>query len=333
MLKQQLISSCITGILGGSFVRAANSQTTAASSVHLTATMNPALVSPRDVSGPDDLPAVITELPVQPMQSVRAAEISSPTEPITQLLGPVAVISVPPLPIRVLVASDSVKLSVATSADASVLNADGAAIATLPQAVEYEIQPNSAGIKIGDMQFPALVQIALAEDGLVYVNGHWYRGLLTLANVNGELLAINSLDLEQYLYSVVGGEMPSSWNSEALGAQVIAARSYALAHIENPVSAWYDLGNDERYQVYQGIESEASATYAAVVSTDGQVLVKDGHTLTALYASTDEVSNEAHSGLGMSQVGAANLADSGVLYEEILAHYYLGGVIYRLNYI
>ena len=84
--------------------------------------------------------------------------------------------------------------------------------------------------------------------------------------------------------------------------------------------------------MYRGIESETDSTYAAVVDTDGQVLVQDGHTLTALYASTDEVSNDAHSGIGMSQVGAAELADSGVLYEAILAHYYPGGEIYRLTY-
>ena len=47
--------------------------------------------------------------------------------------------------------------------------------------------------------------------------------------------------------------------------------------------------------MYRGIESETDSTYAAVVDTDGQVLVQDGHTLTALYASTDEVSNNAHS--------------------------------------
>ena len=117
----------------------------------------------------------------------------------------------------------------------------------MPQSVSYAAQPTAAGIQIGDTQFPPLVQIAPTEDGVSYVNGRWYRGTLTLVNIDSELLVVNNVDLEQYLYSVVGAEMPASWNSEALRAQAIAARSYALAHIENPASDWYDIGSNESY--------------------------------------------------------------------------------------
>ena len=312
MLKRFLLSGCITaGLICLCVVQSAVSQTLSDApnldlsyiELHHTPNSPPSLSNPTLLSGFS--------------KSVMA--------------GPVALVSTPPLSIRVLVASDSMGLSVETEVDAPILAANGETIAVLPQRTGYAVQPNEAGIEIGDMQFPALVQITPNADGFVSVNGQWHRGMLTLLNVGGQLLAVNNVDLEQYLYSVVGAEMPASWHDEALKSQAIAARSYALAHIENPASNWYDLGNDEWYQVYKGIESEADSTYAAVVGTDGQFLIQDGRTLTALYASTDEVSNEAHSGLGMSQVGVVRLADTGFFYRDILAHYYPGGEIYQLS--
>lgn len=323
MLKKLLISSCITGVLSLYIVQNTDSPMTPDSSSDRPMTAGLDAVSPKMLPGLADLSATA--------QSVQLTSLASKPEPAPQI--PVPVVSIPPFTIRVLVASGFTDLTVAAETDAVVLDSDGAEIAILPPAVSYTAKPNEAGIQIGDLQFPTLVQIASTEDGTVYLNGHWYRGMLTLVNIGSELLAINSLDLEEYLYSVVGAEMPATWNSEALKSQAIAARSYALAHIENPISAWYDLGDDEVYQVYKGVETEAPSTYAAVVDTDGQVLAQDGRTLTALYASTDAVSNEAHSGIGMSQVGAQEMASFGAGYEEILARYYSSGEIYRLDYI
>ena len=336
MLKQLLLSGCVTGLVGLSLVQAAASQPPpkklSASPSSLEASIS-APISPPNLA---ELQGDLAQLSGKPVQLVQSVQVTPQFKAVTQpqrskLAEPSESSSAQPLLIRVLVASDSANLSVATATDAAVLDANGAPLATLPQEVEYPIQPNSAGIAIGDKQFPTLVQIAPNADGLVYVNGHWYRGSLTLANVNGELLAVNSLDLEQYLYSVVGGEMPANWNSEALDAQAIAARSYAVAHLENPASNWYDLGSDESYQMYRGVESEALSTYEAVEATNGQVLAQNGRTLTALYASTDAVSNEAHAGMGMSQVGAQEMAQVGARCQEILDHYYPGEELYLLG--
>ena len=332
MLRKLIISACITGLFSLFIVPNADSQTTPDLPRDHRVTPTLAGVSSQPLPDLSDLLITAAQLQVQPTQPVQFTEIALRPEPVAIHRLPTRLISVSPLPIRALVESEVTSLSVATATDAAILDSNGDAIATLPQSVSYAAQPTAAGIQIGDTQFPPLVQIAPTEDGVSYVNGRWYRGTLTLVNIDSELLVVNNVDLEQYLYSVVGAEMPASWNSEALRAQAIAARSYALAHIENPASDWYDIGSNESYQMYRGIESETDSTYAAVVDTDGQVLVQDGHTLTALYASTDEVSNDAHSGIGMSQVGAAELADSGVLYEAILAHYYPGGEIYRLTY-
>ena len=89
----------------------------------------------------------------------------------------------------------------------------------------------------------------------------------------GKLRAINMVGLEQYLYGVVPSEMPYTWAPEALKAQAIAARSYALATRRTGA---FDLYPDTRSQVYLGIEHEKPSTNAAVNATAGQVVLYDG---------------------------------------------------------
>ena len=78
-----------------------------------------------------------------------------------------------------------------------------------------------------------------------------YRGQLLVSVANGSLRAVNSVGLEGYLFGVVPSEMPNTWLPEALKAQAVAARSYALA--VRKTDSWFDLYADTRSQVYRGI--------------------------------------------------------------------------------
>jgi len=77
-----------------------------------------------------------------------------------------------------------------------------------------------------------------------------------------------SLDLETYLRGVVPAEMPASWPMEALRAQAVLARTYALWRMDNPVSDEFDLYGDHRSQVYDS-ERHHPATDQAVTATAG----------------------------------------------------------------
>ena len=83
-----------------------------------------------------------------------------------------------------------------------------------------------------------------------------------LASRTARLRAVNLVGLEAYLYGVVPSEMPKDWLPEALKAQAVAARSYALA--VRKTGSWFDLYPDTRSQVYLGIAHEAPSTTAAV---------------------------------------------------------------------
>jgi peptidoglycan hydrolase-like amidase len=236
-----------------------------------------------------------------------------------------------PVLMAIAVAQDASNLALATSTSGYLLDNNGQVLMTLAAGQPIEAQPSVQGIDLNGWQAPASVWLMPKPGGYVWVGEHWYRGRVRLILQNEGLLAVNHVNLEEYLYSVVGSEMPSYWPVEALKAQAIAARSYALAQYVRPASAYYQMGNDERWQVYKGLDGEASSTQAAVHQTQSQVLSYRGGVVVSLYASTDEIVRDAHEGLGMSQEGARRLADQGYDHLHILGAYYPGVSLARLN--
>jgi peptidoglycan hydrolase-like amidase len=165
------------------------------------------------------------------------------------------------------------------------------------------------------------------------VNGRPYAGRLRLIREARELLVVNHLPLETYVASVVGAEMPSGWNTEALRAQAVAARSYALAHMARPASRHWHLGDSTRWQAYKGLDSATASTQVATSTTAGLILSYQGAIVESLYAANHQISFEAHSHLGasMSQEGAQELALQGLSYNQILGRYYQGASLARLK--
>jgi len=112
---------------------------------------------------------------------------------------------------------------------------------------------------------------AVADQGSFQLGQRGYRGRLQLLVSEGRVRAINHVPLESYLPSVVGSEMPASWPQEALRAQAVAARTYALR--QRKPQAAFDLTATVTSQVYKGLDSETASTRSAVASTRSQVLM------------------------------------------------------------
>jgi stage II sporulation protein D len=112
-----------------------------------------------------------------------------------------------------------------------------------------------------------------------------YRGSLNVVpRESGGLHAINAVHLEDYLRGVVPNEMPADWPADALRAQAVAARSYALATADS--NGLWDAYDDTRSQVYGGISSEMAATNQAVEATAGRVVKHNGKVATTFFFST-----------------------------------------------
>lgn len=101
-----------------------------------------------------------------------------------------------------------------------------------------------------------------------------------------ELRLINVLDLEEYLQGVVTNEMPASFHSQALRAQAVAARTFALANIGRFADRGFDLDDSTRSQVYRGVLCEHPRGNAAVQDTRGLVVVRDGALVPTFYSSS-----------------------------------------------
>ncbi|NEO49211.1 MAG: SpoIID/LytB domain-containing protein [Moorea sp. SIO4A3] len=230
----------------------------------------------------------------------------------------------PILEMRVAVANGVKSLVVATSTPGELLDARGQPLGKLTANQGSNVKPLGDYIQIGNYKTPAGVWVKPTNGGYVLVGNRWYRGDLLLISKGDSILAVNYVDLEVYLTSVVGAEVSPSWPMASLKAQAIAARSYALVHAIRPASKFYDLGNTQRWQVYKGIKYEWNTTAQAVQETRGIFLSYKGGVVESLYAASDHIVKNVFGGQGMSQTGARDLAKQGYTYQEILGNYYPG---------
>ena len=135
--------------------------------------------------------------------------------------------------------------------------------------------------KLAKLRFPLRYEAGASP---LTLDGEAYRGALIVHRDAGKLLVVNKLPLDRYLRGVVPWEMPDDWHAEALRAQSVVARSYALATLKPGTR--FDLYADTRSQVYGGIAAESASTNRAIGSTAGRVLLWEGRVATTFYHST-----------------------------------------------
>ncbi len=117
----------------------------------------------------------------------------------------------------------------------------------------------------------------------IWVGQKRFSGKLNLFVLDSEILVVNVLGIEKYLSSVVGSEMPAKWPIEALKAQAIASRTYALKQKGNNL---FDIDSTQKNQVYNGLESRTYKTIRAVKSTRSLVLTYKNKLINALFHSS-----------------------------------------------
>ncbi len=120
-------------------------------------------------------------------------------------------------------------------------------------------------------------------------SNYQYRGAIEFKNVNGFVQPVSVVLLEQYLYGLVPAEMPASWPAEALKAQSVAARTYALSALQSSkhASDGYHLCDTTHCQVYKGVNNEQASSNEAVDATKGEALYYNGSLIEALFYSSN----------------------------------------------
>ena len=187
-----------------------------------------------------------------------------------------ALATVPALRVRVLLTQGRAKLTISSAAPFKVTDSDGT---TFPMAAGDVTFGPKMQLPVQDQakQQPVMktltAPVVFSPGAQPLELGKPYRGQIRVDVVKGKLRAIDTVGLEVYLDAVVPSEMPHTWLPEALKAQAVAARSYALSHLQTGA---FDLFPDVRSQVYGGVRAEQPETGAAVSATAGQILSYGG---------------------------------------------------------
>ncbi|WP_353097007.1 SpoIID/LytB domain-containing protein [Tissierella praeacuta] len=124
------------------------------------------------------------------------------------------------------------------------------------------------------------------NDPIITVEKDRYRDYIRLLSKNNEIIVINHVGLENYLYGVVPAEMPATFHVEALKAQAVASRSFAISNINKHSSEGFNLCDTTHCQVYSGVEYEKSSTNLAVDETRDTFAYYNGKVIEAIFHST-----------------------------------------------
>jgi stage II sporulation protein D len=183
--------------------------------------------------------------------------------------------------VRVLLADDANHCTIKIRGGFSLLNSDGSALApdmiSTGHGQPMEVAFSGGEFTIAGRKFATReITIAPDEPSTFVMDGNEFRGKLLLkSNFYGLTFeAINVVPLETYLAGVVGAEMPNRWETEALKAQAIAARTYCLYNKKKfGYTRDWDVARTQASQVYLGIRGESASVWRAVKETSGEVLM------------------------------------------------------------
>ena len=181
----------------------------------------------------------------------------------------------------------TIRVAIVKNAGAIVINADGLLVSrengeALALVPPVNVISGSDAVFVNGVGYRRLT---FAASSAIFVNGKPYRGVAEISPGEKGLLVVNELPLEEYLVGLINCEISSSWPIEAVKAQAVIARTYALNRKEARKKAFYHMESTVMDQVYDGCLIEDSRAMRAVSETAGEVLTYKGAIIQAFYHS------------------------------------------------
>ncbi len=195
----------------------------------------------------------------------------------------------PPKMVRVAIVRDARELNLNIPGPYNFIDLDsGKIIGTGRKLIKAKVRLLDKGLFMGTNVYSVKrLIIRPLKDTSVLINNHNFRGdVFLLRTSNNRITAINSIDIEDYIKGVLYHEVSHHWAMEALKAQAVATRTYAIYKMQSSGKADYDVTNDIYSQVYGGKDSERYRTGLAVDRTSGQILSFQGKVLPAYFHAT-----------------------------------------------
>jgi stage II sporulation protein D len=225
--------------------------------------------------------------------------------------------------IRVLLATDDRHVRLSSTDGARVMGLAGEPSITLSAGAAVEAEITREGVDLpGFLSSAEGLRLVSSTGGAIVVDGRRYRGDLLVLPEDGRLRVVNEVDLESYVRGVVGAEMPPTSPSQALAAQAVLARSFALVLRDrnltrNPPRPW-DLTDGTSSQVYGGMEVECHRTDRSVAVTRGQVLHRSGHVVEgSFHASCGGRTSAARAVFALDPAPEAGVSCPGCRSEDV----------------
>ena len=165
----------------------------------------------------------------------------------------------------------------------------GAPLLTPDVTTVIDVHPDADGLVLaGSIRTQSQILITPLSDVPLTLDGQEYRGSILLIRDNdASLRIIDVVELEDYLYSVVGSEVAASTPASALQAQAVVARTYAVAHLGAHEELGFDLRAGDADQAYNGVDAESQPVVDAVDATRGVVMVYGNQLANAYYSACD----------------------------------------------
>jgi stage II sporulation protein D len=190
--------------------------------------------------------------------------------------------------IHAAVLDETIRIAIVKSASEVTVTGDGILVtnetgAPLVMALPVTVKPLKDGLLVEGKLFQRL---SFSASSAVYVNNKPYRGLAELSVADKGILVVNQLPLEEYLVGLINCEVSSAWPIDAVKAQAVIARTYAVTKKNARSTAPYHMESSVIDQVYEGCLIEDSRSRRAVLETTGEVLTFGGGIIQAFYHSS-----------------------------------------------
>ncbi|MCX8042767.1 MAG: SpoIID/LytB domain-containing protein [Desulfobacterota bacterium] len=188
-----------------------------------------------------------------------------------------------PTDIRVLIEETRDPLVIRAPTQMIVATDAGTPVLLVPEQSDLIIRSDNGSLDVNTQRAPHRLTITSASGTDLFVNGRRYCGVLQVHADNQTILLINKVPLEQYLEGVLPFEIFPSWPEQALQAQAIASRTYALYHMIKRNADPFDVYATTSSQMYGGCTNTSSRIKTAVAATRGMVLTYDSRIILALF--------------------------------------------------
>jgi len=147
----------------------------------------------------------------------------------------------------------------------------------------FVVKRERSGISVGAIRMRSL---KISAPGVIQINGKGYRGTIEICAAEKGLLVIDDIPLEDYLVGLINCEISSQWPIEAVKAQAVVARTFALYQKSSRKNMPYHLESTVYDQVYEGCDIEDSRAARAVEETSGEVLTYGGVIIQSFFHSS-----------------------------------------------